>query len=62
MINDYVEPFKFELKTKKETITIPGASDSNWFKLNAGQSGFFRVKYSGIHFLAGKQSNVYLNS
>lgn len=35
-----------ELKNQKETMTFPEVADTEWFKVNADQSGFYRVKYS----------------
>jgi aminopeptidase N len=37
---------KYNLKSRKETLSIPEAAAAEWFKLNANQSGFYRVKYS----------------
>jgi len=36
---------KHDLLTKQEILQFP-IKDTEWFKLNAGQSGFFRVRYS----------------
>ncbi len=40
-------PFSFELKDFEATITVPGVSQCEWIKVNGGQSGFYRTKYSG---------------
>jgi len=36
---------KYDFKTKSEAITLD-VKGANWFKLNYGQYGFYRVKYS----------------
>jgi hypothetical protein len=35
-----------DLKSKKGKLTFP-VNGAEWLKVNAGQSGFYRVKYSG---------------
>jgi len=39
-------PFSFDLKDFEATFTVPGISECEWIKVNGGQSGFFRTKYS----------------
>jgi aminopeptidase N len=42
-----MKPFVFDLKDFEATVTVPGASNAGWLKINGGQSGFFRTRYSG---------------